>query len=228
MCGRFTLTATPEALNQLLPLFDGLDLQPQYNIAPSQNVLSVRRKPDGDELEAVKLRWGLIPSWAEDAKIGYKLINARLETARSKPSFRSAFKSRHCLVMADGFYEWKKAGKTKQPFHIHLKAGGPLAFAGLWENWLHEGKTIESCTILTTDATESLRALHDRMPVIVDPNRYKHWLTTPGERDPADFDYLGPYPSKLITAVPVSSLVNSPRNNIPQCLEPVGPPDSYL
>jgi putative SOS response-associated peptidase YedK len=180
MCGRFTLTATPETLNKLFPLFDGLDLQPQFNIAPSQNILAVRLKPGTADPEAVRLHWGLVPSWADDAKIGYKLINARLETAPEKPSFRSAFKHRHCLILADGFYEWKKTGNAKRPYHIRLRDGGPFAFAGLWEKWDREGKSIESCTILTTDADAAIRQLHDRMPVIVDTTHYRDWLTTSG------------------------------------------------
>ncbi len=218
MCGRFTLTATPQLLNQLFPLFDGFDVQPQYNVAPSQNVLAVRLRPGTDQPEAVRLRWGLIPSWADDIKIGYKLINARLETAREKPSFRSAFKHRHCLVLADGFYEWKKAGKAKQPYLIRMRDGQPFGFAGLWETWQHNGQTIESCTILTTDANDTLRPIHDRMPVIVDPTHRLHWLNA-GKTE--GFHYLGPYTAERMTAVAVSSLVNNPRNNSPACLEPV-------
>jgi hypothetical protein len=130
MCGRFTLKATPEALKQLFSsLFDGLELQPQFNVAPSQQTLAVRLRPGTTDLEAVRLRWGLIPSWAKDPKIGYRLINARLDTVREKPSFRSAYKHRHCLILADGFYEWKKIGAKKTPYHIHLKNGQPFGFA---------------------------------------------------------------------------------------------------
>src|SRR5438552_18733441 len=158
MCGRFTLTATPEALNQLFPtLFDDLEVQPNYNVAPSHNVLAVRQRPGSDELEAVRLRWGLVPSWAEDHKIGYKLINARAETVRTKPAFRSAFKHRHCLVLADGFFEWQKSGKKKQPYHLRLRDGKPFAFAGLWETWHDGDKPVESCTILTTEANSLVR-----------------------------------------------------------------------
>jgi putative SOS response-associated peptidase YedK len=221
MCGRFTLTSTPQALNQLFPLFDGLDLPPQYNIAPSQDVLAVRLKRGSSDLEAVRLHWGLIPSWADDPKIGYKLINARAETARSKPSFRAAFKHRHCLILADGFYEWKKVGKAKQPYHIRLRDGRPFAFAGLWEKWEREGKGIESCTILTTDANPALRHLHERMPVIVDSKHHRHWLTPPATNEAGGIDYLGPYPAEELTAVAVNPVVNSPRYSGPQCLEPV-------
>jgi putative SOS response-associated peptidase YedK len=129
MCGRFTLTATPGALNQLFPsLFEGLEVAPSYNVASSQNVLAVRLHPGTKEPEAVQLRWGLVPSWADDPKIGYRTINARLDTAPTKPAFRSAFKHRHCQVLADAFYEWQKTGgKKKQPFHIRMRDGDPFA-----------------------------------------------------------------------------------------------------
>jgi putative SOS response-associated peptidase YedK len=217
-------------------LFEGLDLEPRYNIAPSQDVLAVRLKPGKTEPEAVNLHWGLIPSWADDPKIGYKLINARVETARDKPSFRSAFKNRHCLVLADGFYEWKKpkeastgrksSGAAKQPYHIHLRDGRPFAFAGLWEHWEREGQKIESCTILTTDANDALGPLHDRMPVILQREHLMDWLNTAGAGAKAcDYSYLGPFPSELLEVVAVSPLVNSPRNNGPECLKPaVGGP----
>jgi putative SOS response-associated peptidase YedK len=223
MCGRFTLTATPEALNQLFPLFDNIDLEPQYNIAPSQNVLAVRVQPGGEQLEAVRLRWGLVPSWADDPKVGYRLINARVETARDKPAFRAAFKQRHCLVLADGFYEWQATKtKQKQPYHLRLRDGRPFAFAGLWENWQGNGQTLQSCTILTTDANAAVRPVHNRMPVILDPARYRHWLSATGGAE--DYDYLGPYPAEEMMAVAVSTHVNSPKNNDPACLTPKEPP----
>jgi putative SOS response-associated peptidase YedK len=131
-------------------------------------------RPGTTELEAVCLRWGLIPSWAKDPKIGYRLINARLDTVRAKPSFRSAYKHRHCLIVADGFYEWKKTGTTKTPHHIRLKNGQPFGFAGLWETWRHDDQTVESCTIITTEANEVAKQVHDRMPVIVSPEHYQH------------------------------------------------------
>jgi putative SOS response-associated peptidase YedK len=140
---------------QPLPsLFEGLELAPTYNVAPTQKVLAVRLRPGTKEPEAVKLRWGLVPSWVDDPKIGYRTINARLDTAPTKPAFRSGFKHRHCLVLADGFYEWQKTGGAKkQPYHIRLRDGGPFAFAGLWETWQREGQPVESCTILTTEPT---------------------------------------------------------------------------
>jgi putative SOS response-associated peptidase YedK len=152
-----------------------------FNVAPTQPVAAVRVVPGGQERELVELRWGLIPSWADDPKIGYRMINARSETAATKPSFRSAFKVRRCLVVADGYYEWQKRDGAKQPFYIHMQGGKLFAFAGLWERWVPpDGEAIESCTILTTDANELTKPIHDRMPVIVDPPDFGQWL------DPAE------------------------------------------
>jgi putative SOS response-associated peptidase YedK len=219
MCGRFTLTATTEALNQLFPsLFDGLDLTPQYNVAPTQNVLAVRLRPGTTELEAVRLRWGLVPSWADDLKIGYRLINARADTAREKPSFRAAFKQRHCLVLADGFYEWQRRDGHKQPFHLRLKDGKPFAFAGLWETWNKGDQPVQSCTILTTEANDLTRAVHDRMPVILSPAHFRDWLDASISGTGAAATYLGPYPAEEMEAVPVGTHVNNPRNNDAACL----------
>src|SRR5262245_50704548 len=166
MCGRFTLTA-PAAVKELFPLFDVSALEAHYNIAPSQNVAAVRLGDDRPEL--VMLRWGLVPHWADNPKVGYRLINARAETAATAPAFRDAFPRRRCLVLADGFYEWQKSGDSKQPYFIHRKDSKLFAFAGLWEHWRRAGQTIDSCTILTTDANELVQPLHDRMPVILEP-----------------------------------------------------------
>jgi putative SOS response-associated peptidase YedK len=167
------------------------------------------------------MRWGLIPSWADDPKIGYKLINARAETVAGKPAFRNAFRQRHCLIPADGFYEWHAAGtKAKQPWHIRRKDGRPFAFAGLWEHWnAPESPPVESCTIITTDANEVVRPIHDRMPVILDPADYAAWLDP---RDPTIAqELLRPCPAEVMTAFPVSSMVNNPKNEDPRCLEAV-------
>jgi putative SOS response-associated peptidase YedK len=219
MCGRYNLTAPPERLAHVFCVPDIPPLQPRYNIAPTQNVLIVRQAA---VREGVLVRWGLVPSWSDDLKIGYKLINARGETVATKPSFRSAFKHRRCLVVADGFYEWKKVGKAKQPYHIHLTNNSPFAFAGLWEYWESaEGESVESCTIVTTTANDVMKPLHDRMPVILGPAHYDRWL------DPQHYDrealqtLLVPYPKKGLTAVPVSTFVNRPRNEGPKCVEPL-------
>jgi putative SOS response-associated peptidase YedK len=220
MCGRFTLTATPEALHQLFPLFEGIDWSPQYNIAPSQNVLAVRLSAQGKP-EGVRLRWGLIPSWADDSKIGYRMINARVETVRDKPAFRSAFKHRHCLVLADGFLEWQQQTGHKQPYHIRRRDGQPFAFAGLWEHWHKDEETIESCTILTVPANATVRPVHDRMPLILDRGDFDHWLDAATFQSAKVLDVLQLCPAEVLTAVAVSSRVNSPRHNDAACLEPV-------
>jgi putative SOS response-associated peptidase YedK len=169
----------------------------------------------------VPLRWGLIPSWADDPTIGNRLINARSETVASKPSFRAAFKNRRCLIPADGFYEWKKEGKTKQPLHIQRKHGLPFAFAGLWEEWERENEIIQSCTIITTEANELMAEFHDRMPVILDAKHYELWLD-PEVHDPNLLEpLLRPYPSEELVVHAVGSLVNNPRNEDPRCVEPM-------
>ena len=221
MCGRYTLLNNLKLLADLfhvgdvsLPLFDA-----RYNIAPSQDVLAVRQ-PDGREL--VELKWGLVPSWAKDPKIGYRMINARCETVAEKPSFRSAFKRRRCLIPSDGFYEWKKTGaKPKQPYFVHLKDDHPFAFAGLWEHWERDGEVIESCTIITTDANELMKPLHDRMPVILPGHVYDEWLD-PDNQATGDLpNLLKPYPAEEMAAHPVSTYVNSPKNQGPECTERV-------
>jgi putative SOS response-associated peptidase YedK len=223
MCGRFTRTAaSKETLADLLHLSDPPGLLPLFNIAPTQPVAAVRTNPESAKRELVELRWGLIPFWADDPKIGYRLINARAESAATKPSFRSAFKARRCLVVADGYYEWQKLdAKKKQPFYIHMKGGKLFAFAGLWDRWSpHDGQAVESCTILTTDANELNRPIHNRMPVIVDPADFGKWLD-PAERPDVLQELLRPYPSESMEAYPISTFVNNPRNQGPECVKPL-------
>jgi putative SOS response-associated peptidase YedK len=169
------------------------------------------------------LRWGLIPSWARDARIGATLINARADTLTTKPSFRTALKRRRCLIPADGFYEWKKGeGKTKQPYYIRLKKEHPFAFAGLWEHWEGpDNSAIESCTIVTTDANDTLRPLHDRMPVILRKEDYDQWLDSKADDSTKLSELLKPYSSEEMTAFPISTLVNNARNESAQCIEPL-------
>jgi putative SOS response-associated peptidase YedK len=193
-------------------------LLPLFNIAPTNPIAAMRVVPGGQERELVTLRWGLIPSWADDPKIGYRMINARSETVATKPSFRSAFKSRRCLIAADGYFEWQKWDGAKQPFYIHMKGGKLFAFAGLWERWApQDGEAIESCTILTTDANELTKPIHDRMPVIVDPSDFKLWLD-PAERPDVLQELLRPYAPKSMEAYPVSTFVNNVRNKGSQCV----------
>lgn len=222
MCGRFTQTATPTAIAQQFGVHHFPLLKPRYNIAPSQPVAAIRLDPETTTRQLVLLRWGLIPSWAKDPKIGFQCINAKAETVAEKPSFRAAFRKRRCLVIATGFYEWQVRGQTKHPMWIGLQSRQPFAFAGVWEQWQPpEGEAIESCTILTTEPNELLRPIHDRMPVILPADTYEHWL------DPTVQDVnflqalLRPYPSEELMAYPVSTLVNNPRHDVPECLEPI-------
>jgi putative SOS response-associated peptidase YedK len=218
MCGRFTLTAPAEALHELFPLFDFSSFAPRYNVAPSQSVAVVRHNPDSHQPELTAMRWGLIPSWADDAKIGYRLINARSDSAATKPAFRSAFKKRRCLVLADGFFEWQKAGKHKQPYWIRRKDGKPFAFAGLWEHWTKGEKPIDSCTVLTTDANAVVRPLHDRMPVILEQSDFERWLAAqPGQFDE---ELLRPAADDRLTAQPVNERVNNARVDDAACIAP--------
>jgi putative SOS response-associated peptidase YedK len=221
MCGRFTLTAPVEAARLLFPLFDlsDLDLPPRYNVAPTQALLAARAGPDGRP-EPALLRWGLVPPWADDPAIGNRLINARADTAATKPAFRSAFRRRRCLVLADGFYEWQKAGAKKQPYYFRLGHGEPFAFAGLWEHWDKGGSPLETCTILTTDANELVRPVHERMPVILPRENFERWLD-PSRQDVAELEaLLRPLPAEAMTGYPVTPLVNNPRNEDPRCIAP--------
>ncbi len=221
MCGRYTLRTR---LNQLLQIYGAqsdVDLEPRYNIAPTQDVAAVRANSDANARELVRLHWGLIPSWADDPKIGNRMINARGETVAEKPSFRTAFKRRRCLVLADGFYEWRKEGKAKQPYYIRMKDQAPIAFAGLWEHWKKNGLDIESCTIITTSANQLMSQLHDRMPVILSGKDIDTWLD-PTINDAETLQpMLDPYPSEEMEAYPVSTLVNSPKNESSECVEPI-------
>jgi putative SOS response-associated peptidase YedK len=222
VCGRYTLKTPVKALAEEFSLFDPPpSLPPRYNIAPTQPVAAVRQAADGGGRELVRLRWGLIPSWADDPKIGYRLINARAETAADKPAFRSAFRHRRCLVPADGFYEWRPVNGKKQPYYICRRDGGPFAFAGLWEQWQGaDGEVIESCTLLTTPANDLVRPIHERMPVILKPEAYAPWLDPHSHQPERLHPLLRPYPGEEMTTYPVSHRVNNPRNDDPQCAEP--------
>jgi putative SOS response-associated peptidase YedK len=221
MCGRFTLTAEVNALQESFPwLYIPPEIAPRYNVAPTQPVAVV---PNDGKNKLDFFSWGLIPPWAKDPQIGNRMINARAETLAEKPSYRNAFRRRRCLILADGFYEWQKTeGKTKIPMYIRLASGKPFAFAGLWEIWNStEGSTILSCTIITTQPNELMEKIHNRMPVILPQDAYPIWLDT-GEQDPARLSsLLVPYPASEMLAFPVSTLVNSPANDTPKCIVPV-------
>jgi putative SOS response-associated peptidase YedK len=223
MCGRFTLRAPASQIAEQFALFDSAEFRARYNIAPTQDVAAVRVRPDvaAGRRHLAWLRWGLIPSWAKDAAIGNRMINARAETVAEKPAFRTPLARRRCLVLADGFYEWQKAGTKKQPYFIRMADERPFAFAGLWESW--EGPDhalVESCTIITTEANALVRPVHDRMPVILARDDYERWLD-PAVRDAAALvPLLRPYPAEAMSATPVSAFVNSPAHDGPQCIEP--------
>ncbi len=221
MCGRYTITR-PADLVQELGVETGQELAPRYNVAPTQDLPVVRAGTEGGPgRELAVMRWGLVPSWAKDPKIGNRMINARSETAAEKPSFRSAMRRRRCLVLADGFYEWAKEGGAKQPYFIHLAGHRPFVFAGLWERWTKGDEPIESFTILTTAANDKVRPLHDRMPVILPRDGHDLWLDPKvGDRDRLQ-PLLKPYANEEIELFPVSRMVNNPRNDVPQCVEPL-------
>jgi putative SOS response-associated peptidase YedK len=229
MCGRFTNQITWRELVELYDIHDqpALNLRPRYNVAPSQDIPIVRPilRPiqeddvlDAGARELVLARWGLLPFWAKDLKVGYKMINAKAETVDEKPAFRNAFKARRCLIPADGFYEWKKLdAKTKQPYRLCLPGQRPFAFAGLWE--ANDKLAVTSCTIITTEPNKVAAEIHDRMPVILPPDAYAEWLspdTAPAEAKAL----LKPYEGEMI-AYPVDKAVGSPRNDGPELIEEV-------
>ncbi len=221
MCGRYTLTVSARVLADVFQAPEIAGLKPRYNIAPTQPVLIVRASDTGDRVMTT-VRWGLIPFWAKDEKIGARMINARGETAASKPAFRAAVKSRRCLVPADGFYEWMKTDAGKQPHLIRFTDRRPFAFAGLWETWRPtDGEPIESCTIITTTPNELVAGIHDRMPVILSPSSYTEWLA-PDQPNPSRLEQLLiPFPPDEMEAFPVSTRVNKPVNDDANCIAPV-------
>jgi putative SOS response-associated peptidase YedK len=218
MCGRFTLVSPFVAVTERFHASAPPDLRPRYNIAPGQDVLCVIRD---EENRIMPLRWGLIPFWAKDPAIGNRLINARAETVAEKPSFRSAFSKRRCLVVADGFYEWRPAGKRKIPVYIFLKSKKPFGFAGLYEAWkTPEGKELRTCTIITTEANDLVRPIHDRMPVIL-PERFEDRWLDPGEGSREMLlALLTPYPAGEMIAYDVAPVVNNAGHDSPDCILP--------
>ena len=212
MCGRFVRYSSPETFADLLEARGALSLAPSYNVAPSESVLAARNG-EGRDRELVLLHWGLIPSWSKEPKTPFSTINARAETVDTKPTFRHAIRRRRCLIGSDGYYEWKKLGRTRQPYLIRMKDAAPFAFAGLWEHWERGEERIDSCSIIVTDAAEALRDIHDRMPVILSPEHYDTWMD-PELTDPVRLKrLLAPYPSERMEAYPVSTRVNTPKDN---------------
>ena len=224
MCGRFILITIGQIIGEEFQLPKAPDLAPRYNIAPSQSVAAIRSVKESNLREWCMLRWGLIPFWAKDAKIGYRTINAKSETVADKPAFRAAFKHRRCLIPADGFYEWRrhKGRKQKQPYFIRLKEERIFAFAGLWEHWkAADGEVIESCTILTTEPNKLIGELHDRMPVILAEKDWPKWL---GEQPTSEQDLLAllrPCRDEDLKIWPVDKMVGNVKNNGPQLVLPV-------
>ena len=216
MCGRYLITTPLEAIQQMFKFDERLNIPPNYNVAPTHEMPIVRLKEDGEGRELIKARWGLIPSWAKDEKIGYSTFNARADTVATKPAFRDAFKKRRCLVPASGFYEWKKEGQDKQPYLIRLRNTELFAFAGLWSWWKNpDGDEITSYTIITTEPNSLCAKLHNRMPVILSPKHHAWWLDP--EADGADL--LRPYPAHEMEAYPVSKRVGNVSNNFPALLD---------
>lgn len=223
MCGRFTLTAEVGEIKERFDIRNTFDYIARYNIAPSQEVLAVIQDGDGERVgnRAGYLRWGLIPSWAKDPAIGNRMINARAETIAEKASFKHAFLHRRCLIIADGFYEWKKENGQKIPLRIRMKDGGLFAMAGLWDRWTSpDGKAVTTCTIITVPPNPLMQTIHDRMPAILTKEHEQVWLDR-SQRDPHQLHHvLTPYPLENMEAYQVSLLVNSPKNDTPDCLNP--------
>jgi putative SOS response-associated peptidase YedK len=216
MCGRFTLKR-PEGIK--LPNYRGdlPALPPRYNIAPSQDVVTIVER-DGSR-EATLLQWGLIPYWSKEAK---GIINARVETLEDKPSFSESFKNRRCLILADGFYEWERHGKIKQPYYFQMNDGAPFAFAGIWDRWRHNDRTINTCAIITTTANQLLATIHHRMPVILEAEAYDLWLSEDSRS--ADLkQLLTPYPADAMTSHPVSYDVNNAKLDDEHLVHPAVP-----
>lgn len=219
MCGRFAFYSPSEATTALFGVTASVEVQPRYNIAPTQFIAAIREDAN-KERELVMLRWGLVPFWAKDPSIGNRMINARAETVAEKPSYRAAFRHRRCLVLADGFYEWCRSGDTKTPYFISLASGEPFALAGLWESWddKESGESLQTTTLITTDANEFMRPLHHRMPVIVRAEAAGDWLT--GSAEESLQHVLKRTPS--LQAWPVDRRVNNARNEGVELVDAAG------
>jgi putative SOS response-associated peptidase YedK len=223
MCGRYRLSRRKQLVEEYFAAVSGDDdWIPRYNIAPSQPVIAIRQDSAKPVRTLSTMRWGLVPSWAKDPSIGYKTIDARAETVATTASFREPFKSQRCLIPADGFYEWKREGKTKQPYCFEINDGGLFAFAGLWDGWTNpQGKPIESCTILTTTANSLLADIHDRMPVILRQENYNLWLDPGFRTTDSVSEMLSPFDAALMRRYPVSTRINQVQNDDVDCAQPL-------
>ncbi len=220
MCGRFDCHSEMTVILKLFKIDHfAIQYKPHYNIAPSQNIIVLK---DTGQREMIQCRWGFLPRWAKDPKMAYKMINARAETVADKPVFKDAFKDHRCLVIADGFYEWEHQGKFKQPVYIRLKSHTPFGFAGLYSTWCSpEGEDICTCTIITTDANELLRPIHDRMPVIIPTDKEDLWLDPKTTEKEKLLPLLAPYPSEEMEFYRVSPVMNKPDYDSPEVINPV-------
>jgi putative SOS response-associated peptidase YedK len=222
VCNRYRLTHSKQYLAERFDASNEIEGRPRYNIAPTQPVLTVREKDGQKSRQFTTMRWGLIPSWAKDMSIGTRTLNARSETVTTTPAFRDSILTKRCLIPADGFYEWRKMGSVKQPYCFEVCEGDVFAFAGLWAEWKSpEGQIIDSCTILTTAPNSLVADIHDRMPVIVTPEKYDLWLDPDVKDFEAIRDILKPYDSSLMHRYPVSTKLNDSRNDDAESAAPV-------
>ncbi|WP_156291719.1 SOS response-associated peptidase [Oceanobacillus salinisoli] len=220
MCGRYTLLADELEILEEFDLNQSIEsYHPSYNIAPGQPVLAIIH--DGKEKRAGYLRWGLVPSWAKDEKIGYKMINARSETAHEKPSFKRLMAQKRCLIIADSFYEWKKTESEKQPKRIQLKDRKLFAFAGLWDKWVHDDKALFTCTVLTKEANEFMQDIHHRMPIILPKEKENEWIAPTKFHPEEASEFLRTLDLEELTAYNVASYVNAAKNNDEMCIRPI-------
>jgi putative SOS response-associated peptidase YedK len=223
MCGRYRLSRRKQVVEKYFDTVAGEeDWSPRYNIAPTQPIPVIRQNPKQPVRELSLIRWGLIPSWARDSSAAAKMINARSETASTKPAFRDALKSRRCLIPADGFYEWAKTGKAKQPYCFEVNERELFAFAGIWDRWNdRSGNAVETCSILTTTPNALTSAVHDRMPVILDPDSYDLWLDPWMKDVAAASELLKPFDARLMRCYPISIRINHVANDDEECSAPV-------
>jgi len=223
MCGRYRLSRRKQLVEEYFDsASDEPDWSPRYNIAPTQPIPVIRQNPTEPIRKLSMMRWGLIPSWSKDSSLAASMINARSETAGTRPAFRDAMKSRRCLIPADGFYEWSRAGRTKQPFCFEVNEGELFAFAGIWDRWKDpSGNWMKTCSIMTTTPNAVTAAVHDRMPVILDPDNYELWLDPGMTNVAAASDLLKPYDARLMRCYPVSTRINHVANDDEGCSAPV-------
>jgi putative SOS response-associated peptidase YedK len=222
MCGRYRLSRRKDFLAEHFDVEPENDWNPRYNIAPTQNVPVIRQDPAQPRRFVSRMRWGLIPFWAKDASVGFKMINARAETVATTPAFRESIRRRRCLIPADGFYEWRRSGRVKTPFCFTMADNSVFAFAGIWDSWRNpEGKAVETFSIITTSPNALLIDIHDRMPVILPDDNYDLWIDPGFQKTDSICDLLKPFDPQLMQRYEVSSRVNLVKNDDPACAEPM-------